>query len=293
MIFCSSYYRIRTSFYIYAFSAIGCLFLYLYLILYSILFISIIFIVLCGFIPFIIKIPTYPFYYWLPEVHCEVNTSISLFLAGLLLKLGVFGILRFIFNSLFLFILYISCCMISYCLIGIFIVLGYSFRCFDIKKIIGFSSILHLNIILVSICLINYISLLCGIITSISHGFCSICLFIIASLLINKSYSRYMDNWFYIDYGYMLIIGLIILYNLSFPICFNFIAELLCFICLLEIDCYLLFVFIFILYLNYWYWFIIMNKGAIYSVKWYIMSSPDYLLVSILWLLFIGFIWYI
>ena len=35
-------------------------------------------------LPFLIKIPTFPFYYWLPEVHCEANTSISLFLAGLL-----------------------------------------------------------------------------------------------------------------------------------------------------------------------------------------------------------------
>ena len=41
--------------------------------------------------PFFIKIPSFPFFYWLPEIHCEVNSSISLFLAGLLLKLGVFG----------------------------------------------------------------------------------------------------------------------------------------------------------------------------------------------------------
>ena len=64
----------------------------------------------------------------------------------------------------------------------------------DIKKIIGFSSILHLNIILVCLLLINYISILSGIIISITHGFCSIGLFIIGGLLINKSYSRYMDN---------------------------------------------------------------------------------------------------
>lgn len=48
-------------------------------------------------IPFLIKIPSFPFYYWLPEVHCEVNSSISLFLAGLLLKLGVYGILNYVF----------------------------------------------------------------------------------------------------------------------------------------------------------------------------------------------------
>jgi len=50
-------------------------------------------------IPTGIKIPSFPFFYWLPEVHCEGNSSISLLLAGLLLKLGIFGILRFILSS--------------------------------------------------------------------------------------------------------------------------------------------------------------------------------------------------
>lgn len=245
------------------------------------------------FIPFIIKIPTFPFYYWLPEVHCEVNTSTSLFLAGLLLKLGIFGILRYIFNSIFIFILFISSCIYSICLIGIFIVLGCSYRCFDIKKIIGFSSILHLNIILMSIMLFNYISILSGIITSLSHGFCSIGLFLIVGLLINKSYSRYMDSWFFIDYGYMIILGLFILCNLSFPGTFNFIAELLCYICLLEVDCYLFYFYIGYSFIYYWYWFIIMNKSSITSIKWCIMSSMDYILFIILWIIGIGFIEYV
>ena len=41
----------------------------------------------------------FPFYYWLPEVHCEANTSISLLLAGIVLKLSIYGILRFILTS--------------------------------------------------------------------------------------------------------------------------------------------------------------------------------------------------
>ena len=102
--------------------------------------------------------------------------------------------MRYIFNSIFIFIIFISCCIYCICLIGIYIILGCSFKCYDIKKIIGFSSILHLNIILVCLLLINYISILSGIIISITHGFCSIGLFIIGGLLINKSYSRYMDN---------------------------------------------------------------------------------------------------
>jgi NADH:ubiquinone oxidoreductase subunit 4 (subunit M) len=115
----------------------------------------------------------------LPEVHCEVNTSISLFLAGLLLKLGVYGILRFIFSSLFFCMIFFSRFVLSFSLMGLFIVFGAIFRCFDIKKIIGFSSILHLNFVLVSFNLLNSFSLLSGIITSSSHGFCSVGLFLI------------------------------------------------------------------------------------------------------------------
>ena len=160
MIFCSSYYKIRTSFYLYSFSIIGCLFLYIYINLFIIFNFNSLILCLFLLIPFFIKIPSFPFFHWLPEVHCEVNTSISLFLAGLLSKLGVYGILRFIFNCIFLFIYFISCFVICFSLLGIFIVLGCSSRCFDIKKIIGFSSILHLNFILVIIFLINYLSLL-------------------------------------------------------------------------------------------------------------------------------------
>ena len=59
-------------------------------------------------LPFLIKIPTFPFYYWLPEVHCEANTAISLFLAGLLLKLSIFGLIRYILASYYLSLRFLS-----------------------------------------------------------------------------------------------------------------------------------------------------------------------------------------
>ena len=97
----------------YVFSAIGCLSLYVYVSVFIVMNFNLVVMVVILLIPFFIKIPSFPFFYWLPEVHCEVNTSTSLFLAGLLLKLGVFGILRFIFSSLFLYsinILILSLC---------------------------------------------------------------------------------------------------------------------------------------------------------------------------------------
>ena len=150
--------------------------------------------------------------------------------------------------------------MISFSLLGIFIVLGGIFRCFDIKKIIGFSSIMHLNYVLCVVFLVNHYSLLTAIVTSLSHGFCSIGLFLIAGILISKSYTRYIDCLYFIDYIYLLLLIMLLLCNLSFPGSMNFISELLCLICLLEIDCYLFIYFICYSFLSYFYFFIIFNR---------------------------------
>jgi len=72
----------------------------------------------------------------------------------------------------------------SISLIGVLIVSCSCFRFFDLKKIIAFSSILHLNLTLVSIYSLNSIGVLSGIITSISHGFSSVGLFLFSFLLI-------------------------------------------------------------------------------------------------------------
>jgi NADH:ubiquinone oxidoreductase subunit 4 (subunit M) len=96
-LFTFSYYRIRSAFFLFLFSIFGSItfIISLLIVILSQLLISSLFILF----PFFIKIPSFPFFYWLPEIHCEVNSSISLFLAGLLLKLGVF----FIFVCSFFF----------------------------------------------------------------------------------------------------------------------------------------------------------------------------------------------
>ena len=106
-------------------------------------------------LPFLIKIPTFPFYYWLPEVHCEANTSISLFLAGLLLKLSIFGIIKSILCTFYLSLRFLSSILIYIILIGIVIINSSYFRYYDLKKIIALSSILHLNLTFQSMLSLN------------------------------------------------------------------------------------------------------------------------------------------
>ena len=107
--------------------------------------------------------------YWLPEVHCEANTSISLFLAGLLLKLSVFGIIRYIIVSFYLSLRFISSILIYVIVIGLVIIGCSYFRYYDLKKIIALSSILHLNLVFMSMLSLNSSGVYCGLIISISH----------------------------------------------------------------------------------------------------------------------------
>ena len=162
-LFIPSYYRIRSAFFLFIFSIFGTISFIISLLMFF--FFDWLLCSLFIVCPFYIKIPCFPWFYWLPEVHCEVNSSISLFLAGLLLKLGIFGIIRFILCSFFFSSSYLCSFVISFSIMGLIIVSCSCFRFFDLKKIIAFSSILHLNLTLVSIYSFSNIGLLCGILT--------------------------------------------------------------------------------------------------------------------------------
>ena len=114
MISRSPYHKTRTSFYSYSPSIIGCSFSHIYTSSFIMFNFDSLLLRLFLFIPSFIKIPPPPSSYWSPEVHCEVNTSTSLFSAGPSSKLGVHGILRFIPNRLSLFIYFILSCL--YCI---------------------------------------------------------------------------------------------------------------------------------------------------------------------------------
>ncbi len=140
-IFIPSYHRIRTAFFSLLFSILGSIhfILPLFYIVSSINLFSLVII-----LPFLIKIPTFPSYYRSPEVHCEANTSIPLFLAGLLLKLSIFGIIRFILCTFYSSSRFLSIILIYLILIGIIIINSPYFRYYDLKKTIALSPILHL-----------------------------------------------------------------------------------------------------------------------------------------------------
>jgi len=142
------------------------------------------------FISFASKIPMFPFHIWLPEAHVEAPTVGSVLLAGVLLKLGVYGFLRY---SLVLFpvaSIYFTPLIYTLCVIGIIYASLNAIRQTDLKRIIAYSSIGHMNLIVLGLFCFNSIGLEGAILQSISHGFVSGALFLMVGIIYDRYHTR-------------------------------------------------------------------------------------------------------
>jgi proton-translocating NADH-quinone oxidoreductase chain M len=135
------------------------------------------------FIGFSTKIPLPPFHLWLPEAHVEAPTSGSVILAGILLKLGSYGMLRFILpvyyyaNYFFLPFVYGICC------VSIIYISCIAIRQTDLKKIIAYSSIAHMSFVVMGLFSCNLEGLQGSVFLMISHGVVSAALFLCICIL--------------------------------------------------------------------------------------------------------------
>lgn len=176
------------------------------------------------------KIPMFPFYLWLPEAHVEAPASGSIILAALLLKLGGYGFFRFLISALPQATYYFSPLVFSIALLSILFCSLTAVRCFDLKKIIAYSSIAHMNFAVLGLFSNNLYGIHGGILLLVGHGLVSCALF----LLIGCLYERYNSRTLYYYGGlvqvnpiFSIIFFFFTLANISFPGTINFSAELL------------------------------------------------------------------
>jgi proton-translocating NADH-quinone oxidoreductase chain M len=182
------------------------------------------------FISFASKIPMFPFHIWLPEAHVEAPTVGSVLLAGILLKLGVYGFIRF---SLLLYpyaSLYFSPLIYLFSLLGIIYGSLSALRQTDMKRIIAYSSIAHMNLVTLGIFSFNIHGLEGSIIQSISHGFVAGGMFLLIGIL----YDRYHTRFIYYYGGivhfmpiYSTLFLVFTLANIALPGTSSFIGEFL------------------------------------------------------------------
>lgn len=241
-----SSYKVRASFYLFYFTCLGTILFTLSILLimfnysfyYTLYFIY--YLGLMLLLVFAIKIPLWPLHYWLALVHSESSTSISLLLAGLMLKLGIFGLIRFVIPILYLSYIYLISLLVLLLAFGCIIVSSNSLLYEDVKKIIALSSVAHMNLTCSSILSLNSNGFYSAHITSISHAFSSIALFLFSGFLYIKTQSRLLDSFWFLDYFLRVVLLLLLLSNLSFPSTINFIAEFTALIAIIILDSYLL-----------------------------------------------------
>ncbi len=149
---------------------------------------------LCFLIGFAVKLPIVPFHTWLPDAHTDAATPVSMILAALLLKMGAYGLIRFnmmIFPEVFK--LFAPVLMIL-AVINIIYAACLSIAQTDMKRLIAYSSISHMGIVILGFSALNISGLNGAIFQMIAHAFISAGLFMIAGIVYNRCKTRNLEQ---------------------------------------------------------------------------------------------------
>jgi NADH-quinone oxidoreductase subunit M len=147
------------------------------------------------FAGFAIKVPLFPFHTWLPLAHVEAPTAGSVLLAGVLLKIGSYGFLRFALP------LVPEACLAHFDLIGILSVIGIIYGALlalaqdDIKKLVAYSSVSHMGFCMLGLFALNGTGITGGLLQMLNHGLSTGALFAIVGMLYERYHTRDIESY--------------------------------------------------------------------------------------------------
>ncbi|MCI0596527.1 MAG: NADH-quinone oxidoreductase subunit M, partial [candidate division Zixibacteria bacterium] len=144
---------------------------------------------------FAIKVPMFPFHTWLPDAHVEAPTAGSVILAGVLLKMGTYGFLRFLFplfpNATFQFIPLLAVLSIIGIIYGALMAMVQK----DVKSLVAFSSVSHLGFVTLGLLAMNLQGWQGGMLQMLNHGISTGALFLLVGMIYERRHTRLIDDF--------------------------------------------------------------------------------------------------
>ncbi len=147
------------------------------------------------FVAFAIKVPIFPFHTWLPDAHVEAPTPISVILAGVLLKMGTYGMLRVSFpmfpDAMIAFAWYLALLGVINMVYGALVAMAQT----DFKKLIAYSSISHMGISVLGMASMNTQGMTGAVMQMFNHGTITAMLFLIVGVVYDRAHTRGLNEF--------------------------------------------------------------------------------------------------
>ncbi len=185
---------------------------------------------LAFFASFAVKIPMWPVHTWLPDAHVEAPTAGSVILAGILLKMGAYGFLRFSLPMLPDASHYFADLVFILSSIAIIYTSFVAFAQTNMKKLIAYSSIAHMGFVSMGIFTFNQIAIEGALMQMISHGIISAALFLIVGSLYERTHTKEISDFGGVVYkmpNFALIFMIFTMASIGLPSTSGFVGEML------------------------------------------------------------------
>lgn len=232
---------------------------------------------LAFFASMAVKIPKWPLHIWLPQAHVEAPVAGSVLLAGILIKLGSYGFIRFCLPLLPEGSKFFAPFVFTLAVIAILYASLTTLRQTDLKRIIAYSSVGHMGVVMLGIFSFSVIGMEGSIFLQLAHGIVSSALFIVVTLLYDRFHTRLVKYYRGITITmplFSIFFLLFTLANIGTPLTCNFVGEILCLLGVFEVNTFIGLLGCIGMVLSAGYALFLYNRVSFGSMSPYLAGSP-------------------